>query len=328
MASLRTEFIPQIGFKDRVYKPDWDKRRAIIAKLHPWKADFISLFRSDDDCREIETIDPPASGKLLSKFVEQTFEHDPSEAAYVLECITSQMDLVNINHYKGMLFPFIEMVTPLIEREDTEALETPYGNLVRKLLPSYLRRYAEAQPTQPKDYRRPRGGCGCSNCRALDDFVTNPKRKVGRFPVNNNQRAHLHNMCVRSPDLIHKTERRGSPYTLVVTKTTRDYEMEKAAWQDRRGEAKEQLHKLGELVDLPALLGDQYESIVEHLLPIACSSQKETDTGTFPKSAPSGVSARVSGEGALALASGNAQITARGVKRKAETDVVDLTVDH
>ena len=50
-------------------------------------------------------------------------------------------------------------------------------------------------------------------------------QKQSRFPLAKKRRQHLHqiidgNRC----DLTHVTERRGSPFTLVCTKTTASYE--------------------------------------------------------------------------------------------------------
>ncbi len=63
------------------------------------------------------------------------------------------------------------------------------------------------------------------NCSTLSAFLANPYQKQGRFPRAKKRRQYLHqiidgNRC----DLTHVTERRGSPFTLVCTKTTASYE--------------------------------------------------------------------------------------------------------
>ncbi|MEA3412903.1 MAG: 2OG-Fe(II) oxygenase [Pseudomonadota bacterium] len=81
-------------------------------------------------------------------------------------------------------------------------------------------------PQKPTDYRRADElSCGCGDCAALSAFLANPDQKQGRFPLAKKRRQHLHqiidgNHC----DLTHVTERRGSPFTLVCTKTTASYE--------------------------------------------------------------------------------------------------------
>ena len=81
-------------------------------------------------------------------------------------------------------------------------------------------------PEKPTDYRRPaRLSCNCSDCSELSSFLSNPDKSVHRFSVRKERRRHLHQIIERHKcDLTHVTERRGSPYTLVCTKTTASYE--------------------------------------------------------------------------------------------------------
>ena len=86
-------------------------------------------------------------------------------------------------------------------------------------------RTAEA-PQEPTDYRRAdKLSCKCQDCRALSAFLADPNRREARFPMAKERRRHLHgiidsNRC----DCTHVTEHRGSPHTLVCTKTTASYE--------------------------------------------------------------------------------------------------------
>jgi hypothetical protein len=81
-------------------------------------------------------------------------------------------------------------------------------------------------PVEPTDYRRPaKLSCNCADCRELSAFLADPDKAVHRFRVRKDRRQHLHQMIDRHRcDLTHVTERRGSPQTLVCTKTTASYE--------------------------------------------------------------------------------------------------------
>ena len=59
----------------------------------------------------------------------------------------------------------------------------------------------------------------------LAAFARNPVEKTHRFSVRKDRRRHLHE-AIRGYDLdmTHVTARKGSPYTLVCTKTRRGYE--------------------------------------------------------------------------------------------------------
>jgi hypothetical protein len=81
-------------------------------------------------------------------------------------------------------------------------------------------------PQKPTDYQRAEKlSCNCGDCGALRTFLANPDQKQGRFPLAKKRRQHLHQIIDRNRcDLTHVTERRGSPFTLVCTKTTASYE--------------------------------------------------------------------------------------------------------
>ena len=86
-------------------------------------------------------------------------------------------------------------------------------------------RTAEAPP-RPTDYRRADNlSCKCKDCRALSAFLADPNQREARFPMAKERRQHLHNTIASNRcDCSHVTEHRGSPHTLVCTKTTASYD--------------------------------------------------------------------------------------------------------
>jgi hypothetical protein len=88
-------------------------------------------------------------------------------------------------------------------------------------------RAATAKPIEPpKDWKRKADlGCECEDCAALSQFLRDPVAHVGRFPLRKDRRQHLHRQIDRRGcDCTHVTERKGSPQTLVCTKTQGSYE--------------------------------------------------------------------------------------------------------
>ncbi len=82
-------------------------------------------------------------------------------------------------------------------------------------------------PRPPKDRALPadRLSCGCECCAELRRFCADPVAGVLRIPVRRELRAHLRREIERaSVDISCETERRGSPYTLVCTKTRASHE--------------------------------------------------------------------------------------------------------
>jgi hypothetical protein len=86
---------------------------------------------------------------------------------------------------------------------------------------------ATAQTVEaPKDWARDaKLNCQCAPCRAVNEFLRDPAQRVGRFPLRKELRRHLHGeIDSHRCDLTHVTERKGSPQTLVCTKTNASYE--------------------------------------------------------------------------------------------------------
>lgn len=107
-------------------------------------------------------------------------------------------------------------------------LAEPHGAISRWIAEcrSALESRVAQVPQKPTDYRRPaKLSCRCSDCRELASFLAKADESVHRFPVRKDRRRHLHQIIARDKcDLTHVTERRGSPYTLVCTKTTASYD--------------------------------------------------------------------------------------------------------
>jgi hypothetical protein len=56
-------------------------------------------------------------------------------------------------------------------------------------------------------------------------FLRDPVARIGRFPLRKDRRQHLHRQIDHHEcDCTHVTERKGSPQTLVCTKTQSSYE--------------------------------------------------------------------------------------------------------
>jgi hypothetical protein len=88
-----------------------------------------------------------------------------------------------------------------------------------------LEKYTHEAPQKPIDYRRTNKlSCNCKDCYELSLFLANALERQHLFAVRKDRRQHLHQIIRRHHcDLTHVTERKGSPYTLVCTKTTATY---------------------------------------------------------------------------------------------------------
>mgnify|MGYP001274333180 CR=1 FL=1 len=85
---------------------------------------------------------------------------------------------------------------------------------------------SEQPPAPPKDWKQPVSiACKCEDCRALQAFALDAQLHVERFRVKKERRQHLHQQIEHhNLDMTHVTDRKGSPQTLVCTKTRRTYQ--------------------------------------------------------------------------------------------------------
>jgi hypothetical protein len=82
------------------------------------------------------------------------------------------------------------------------------------------------QPAPPADWARPAEvACTCRYCAQLTAFLADPANETMRIPAREDKRQHLIGMIGRhNCDVKHALERKGSPYSLVLTKTTGSFE--------------------------------------------------------------------------------------------------------
>jgi len=81
-------------------------------------------------------------------------------------------------------------------------------------------------PAPPADWARPAAvACTCQYCGQLKAVLADPANEVGRIPAREDMRQHLIGRIDRHAcDVKHALERKGSPYSLVLTKTTGSFE--------------------------------------------------------------------------------------------------------
>jgi hypothetical protein len=82
------------------------------------------------------------------------------------------------------------------------------------------------QPEPPSDWARSADvACTCQYCAQLKAFLADPTKEVGRIPAREDMRQHLIGMIDQhQSDVKYTLERKGSPYSLVLTKTTGSFE--------------------------------------------------------------------------------------------------------
>jgi len=82
------------------------------------------------------------------------------------------------------------------------------------------------EPSEPIDFARVAPlVCECQHCRSVNEFLVDRMRSVHRIRASQKEREHTElRVKYRQCDLTCTAERRGSPHTLVLTKTTASFE--------------------------------------------------------------------------------------------------------
>ncbi len=108
--------------------------------------------------------------------------------------------------------------------KEKSSAKPPYEKLL-KYCTVELQNASSVIIEEPKDWAQNiKLTCKCADCRELQVFLKDTEAKVHNFRVKKERRQHLHNIISRhAPDMTHITTRKGSPYTLVCTKTRDTY---------------------------------------------------------------------------------------------------------
>lgn len=130
----------------------------------------------------------------------------------------------------SVIIPALELLRQ--RHGDPICREGPFCRLWEHCAEFLLAR-SEYPPEPPKDWRQEvKLSCSCEDCRELEVFALNPAEKTHHFRVRKDRRRHLHQTIDHYRlDMTHETERRGSPYTLVCTKTRRTFEQRQRQYE-------------------------------------------------------------------------------------------------
>ncbi|MDP1697656.1 MAG: hypothetical protein Q8L45_07730 [Xanthomonadaceae bacterium] len=111
---------------------------------------------------------------------------------------------------------------------------------------------SETAPQPPPDWARAADLAGhCADCQELQDFARNNQAPSHRFRLREDRRRHLETQIhSHQLDIATRTERQGSPHTLICTKTRASYERAAHQYQQDRNDMA-RLLAVTERIDVP-----------------------------------------------------------------------------
>lgn len=153
------------------------------------------------------------------------------------------------------VFSPVTLVVPALEHLSAlpRALETLWTSAAE-----YLLARSEHPPLPPADWRlNVKITCPCPDCAELQAFAHSPTEITHRFRVKQERRSHLHRSIeTHGLDMTHRTERTGSPQTLVCTKDRRTFKARTLEYRQEVAAMRTLLQTSG-LATSPAALSDR-----------------------------------------------------------------------
>ena len=184
------------------------------------------------------------------------------EVHKVLSDIVHTCTFWSVEAFRSIWIPFLREFLIFVSRLPTEE-KSEYSYVFEETIENYIRRYLGVEPPKPITKMPIKRGCGCPECRELDEFILNPRRQVGYFRYKESIRDHLVTQLGR--EYMCETEIFGRPFTLIVTKKNEAESAAKRAvakYEKRRDNVSSDIKSVG-LSALNELLGTNGEDLID-----------------------------------------------------------------
>lgn len=256
----------------------------------------------------------------------------PTELMAFMGKLRHESAYANDSFFDNSLLPYLKGLVPLMKSQAIALHSEEYCKLFSGILDQYICRIVGQEPSPTTAWAQKKRGCGCADCRQLENFLTSSGQQIGRFTMNKERREHLQErLGVREGyghadlDYTGHTERPEQrrmykSFTLVVTKKPRPVGTAHKEWVLRCNVARKLLSNLAATQDLKMLLGDGYDGIVSlaktkpPVMPAPELTQRTPLGPRVPNLSGVGSSQHVDGKTGVSAAK-------TGEKRKSDTDV-------
>ncbi len=121
-----------------------------------------------------------------------------------------------VDKFNEIYAPLTPELCKLLRKTNIDICAPPFIDFFRLLISHYL---CYVLGTKGQQVQLREIGCGCADCRPLDDFIAGMQSQ-DTFLIAQRKSAHLKSRMDRARDLVtHETERHGNLHHLVVSKT-------------------------------------------------------------------------------------------------------------
>lgn len=172
--------------------------------------------------------------------------------------------------------------------------------------------------------------CNCRDCAYLNRFLASAYQTQLKFPADKYRRQHFHQMLDISHygTVTHETQRTGHPESLIVTKKSGEKsKSQRVAWTKRATQARDSLFGIPEEVLRKALQVQFLYALPKTTMKAIFGEYWEWVCAMCPSDAPQSNASAEQGSSDMRSQATSGAHSVVPAKRKAETDVVDLTDD-
>ncbi|KAF4959863.1 hypothetical protein FGADI_1366 [Fusarium gaditjirri] len=163
---------------------------------------------------------------------------------------------------------FMSKITKQLNRlseasfQESIPLSTPtYKKFFSAVTRGILDNYLGPEPRKPWTWALAGVPCDCSDCERVSAFLRHHTKMSEEYPMNKPRRNHVQQVLEKAGvGCSIRTRRDTSPYSLVVTKTSRPQEVKLEAWKKRRAQVLEEFDQI-QPHHLKNLLGKEYKTI-------------------------------------------------------------------
>ncbi|CAJ2501042.1 Uu.00g038950.m01.CDS01 [Anthostomella pinea] len=166
------------------------------------------------------------------------------------------------DEFKSLWIPLLQDLFHVIGKHGVLLSEPRWLVFYQSIITAYLFTCVGERPKETYSTKTVECLIRCKDCTALNEFLADPTRQVGCFPLAKARRQHLHSRIEAAGDhCTHETVRSTRPETLVVTKRSSGCEADVKSWEERRVQAEKQLDAFDQQ-KLRVVLADLYQDIM------------------------------------------------------------------
>ena len=259
--------------------------------------------------------------------------HLTTELNLLVSNLAEEAKTINLDWFEYTVFPFLKVLASTVQRTKIPLQHSPFQSLFQQVLSTYVEHYVRLEPQISKDWSRPTVARDCQDCGDWNIFLANPNQQVFRFKAAAKRRDHIFSKVSDTGIEQYTDKSKGSPYSLVLTKNTKYYELAHKAWEHRCTIAKNHLQGVDTEIDLRPFLGELYDPITSlsmmksttarvynQLSPIASAVNSQQGWGILQPLAP--VISNVPGPRQLP---GSSSVIAEGWRSRPPVDARDNT---